>query len=294
MPNGENYTVDEHYISRMYLREFAEIRGFGHKEKAFIWQFNVHTMKQTPVQVNVDSICFKKNLYELRNDDGTFIERNTIEMAFAGIESGVSKAIQSIKRRIQNEKCINCTTFLTDEEKSMLTIFITALMYRDPYTIERGVSFLKEYNPEFTDVQARNFTLLNLLPLGRDTKWNQNTIIRTAITNLSNMAFQIGVTSDDVIFTSDRPFVEWYSHDDELSNRPKSLVFPLTSCMAVYMFRQEDVDSMGWNYSFRLDEERIQDIQTKISVCARDWIYTREKLTDKQIELITTARNRMK
>lgn len=266
MPNGENYTVDEHFISRMYLKEFAEVRGSGHKEKALIWQFNVKTLEQTPVQVNINSICYEKNLYELRNDDGTFIERNTIEMAFAGIESGVRKAIKSIKNRTQNEKCINCTAFLTDEEKSMLVIFITALMYRDPQTIERGISYLKENNPDLSDMQARNFTVLNLLPLAQDPEWNQNTIIRTAIANLNNMAFQIGVTSDDVIFTSDRPFVEWFSHDNELSNRPKALIFPLTSRIVVYMYPQEDIESIGWNYSFRLDEERIRDIQINIAI----------------------------
>lgn len=294
MSNGENYTVDEHFISRMYLKEFAEVRGSGHKEKALIWQFNVKTLEQTPVQVNINSICYEKNLYELRNDDGTFIERNTIEMAFAGIESGVRKAIKSIKNRTQNEKCINCTTFLTDEEKSMLVIFITALMYRDPQTIERGISYLKENNPDLSDMQARNFTVLNLLPLAQDPEWNQNTIIRTAIANLNNMAFQIGVTSDDVIFTSDRPFVEWFSHDNELSNRPKALVFPLTSRIVVYMYPQEDIESIGWNYSFRLDEERIRDIQINIAICARNWIYTRESLTDEQIGLIKAARKRMK
>lgn len=294
MPNGENYTVDEHFISRMYLKEFAEVRGAGHKEKALIWQFNVKTLEQTPVQVNINSICYEKNLYELRNDDGTFIERNTIEMAFAGIESGVRKAIKSIKNRTRNEKCINCTTFLTDEEKSMLVIFITALMYRDPQTIERGISYLKENNPDLSDMQARNFTVLNLLPLAQDPEWNQNTIIRTAIANLNNMAFQIGVTSDDVIFTSDRPFVEWFSHDNELSNRPKALVFPLTSRIVVYMYPQEDIESIGWNYSFRLDEERIRDIQINIAICARNWIYTRERLTDEQIGLIKAARKRMK
>lgn len=294
MSNDENYTVDEHYISRMYLKEFAEIRGSGHKEKAFLWQFNVKTMEQTPVQVNVNSICYEKNLYELKNEDGTFIGRNTIEMAFAGIESGVSKAIKSIKCRIQNEKCINCTTFLTEEEKSVLIIFITTLMYRDPYTIERGISFLKENNPELSATQAKNFTLLNLLPIGQDVNWNQNTIISTAIANLSEMAFQIGVTTDDVIFTSDRPFVKWHSHDLKQHNRFKALVFPLTSRIVVYLYPKEDLDSIGWNYSFRLDEERIRDIQSNIAVCAREWIYTKEKLTEGQMELITNARNRMK
>ena len=111
---------------------------------------------------------------------------------------------------------------------------------------------------------------------------------------MNNMAFQIGVTSDDVIFTSDRPFVEWFSHDNELSNRPKALIFPLTSRIVVYMYPQEDIESIGWNYSFRLDEERIRDIQINIAICARNWIYTRERLTDEQIGLIKAARKRMK
>lgn len=57
MPNGENYTVDEHFISRMYLKEFAEVRGSGHKEKALIWQFNVKTLEQMHLAHPIGQIC---------------------------------------------------------------------------------------------------------------------------------------------------------------------------------------------------------------------------------------------
>lgn len=66
MPNDNDYTVDEHFLPRMYLKEFSEIKKKGNKEKAFVWQYNVRTMIQTPIQVNVQDICFEKNLYELR------------------------------------------------------------------------------------------------------------------------------------------------------------------------------------------------------------------------------------
>ena len=49
------------------------------------------------------------------------------------------------------------------------------------------------------------------------------TIIRSALANLSGMAYQIGMASDDVIFTSDRPVVQWPSHNEEYLNRPKWL-----------------------------------------------------------------------
>ena len=94
MSDDNKYTVNEHYISRMYLREFSEIKGVGNKEKAFVWQYNVKTMKQTPVQVNISNICYEKNLYELMDTDGAFIARNTIEKTFGKIESEASDVIR--------------------------------------------------------------------------------------------------------------------------------------------------------------------------------------------------------
>ena len=292
MPNDNNYTVDEHFLPRMYLKEFSEIKKKGNKEKAFVWQYNVRTMIQTSTQVNVQDICFEKYLYELRNADGSFIARNAIEKTFGKIEVAVNNAIRSIKERVQNEKCLNCTTFLSGEEKSLLSIFIAALMYRDPDTIAREIDFLKKTNPEMTDEQARNFTLLNLLPLGLDSDWDRQTIIRTAVTNLSDMAVQVGLADNDVIFTSDRPFVQWPSHSEEYPNRPKALMFPLTSRLVLYLYPPEDVAQIGWNYFFQLDPERIHDVQSNVAVCAREWIYSREKLTDEQLEIIKTARDR--
>jgi hypothetical protein len=64
MPKDKNYTEDEHFLSRMYLKEFSEIKKKGNKEKAFVWQYNIKAMRHTPVQVNIQNICFEKNLYE--------------------------------------------------------------------------------------------------------------------------------------------------------------------------------------------------------------------------------------
>lgn len=291
MPKDKNYTEDEHFLSRMYLKEFSEIKKKGNKEKAFVWQYNIKAMRHTPVQVNIQNICFEKNLYELRNADGSFVARNTIEKTFGKIETAVSNVFCSIQERAKNEKCMNCTTFLSEEEKSLLIIFITALLYRDPNTISRGIDFLKETNQGLSDEQARNSTLLNLLPLGLDAEWDQKTIIRSALANLSGMAYQIGMASDDVIFTSDRPVVQWPSHNEEYLNRPKALVFPLTSRLVLFLYPLEDVAQIGWNFLFQLDQGSIHDVQMDVAVCAREWIYSREKLSNEQMKIIWEARN---
>ena len=157
------------------------------------FQFNLKTMQQTPVSVDVEDICFEKHLYEIKRSDGSFVAQNAIEKAFGRIEMKVDKVIQSIQTKSENENCIICSTILSENDKSLLAIFITTLLYRDPATIESGIKILQTSNPNMDIREARNFTLLNLLPLGVDPEWDEKTIIRTAIGNLSGMAFQIGI-----------------------------------------------------------------------------------------------------
>lgn len=185
-----------------------------------IWQFNLKTMQQTPVQVDVQDICFEKNLYEIKGRDGSFIAQNTIEKTFGKIEDNTNRVIQAVRAKSENENCLNCPTVLSENDKSYLIILITTLLYRDPATIESGIGFLQESNPNMDDREARNFTLLNLLPLGLDTEWDKNTIIKTAVENLTGMAFQIGIADEENIITSDRPVVIWSPKEDEQHNRP--------------------------------------------------------------------------
>ena len=140
--------------------------------------------------------------------------------------------------------------------------------------------------------EAKNFTLLNLIPLGVDSEWDENTIIREAVTKYSRMEAQIGIASDDVIITSDRPIIEWPSKDIELSNRPQAVAFPLTSKLVLYLFPIEPNQQIRRSFFFEMSEEQIKDIQTNIAVCAREWIFSRNALTDEQMERITEGRSR--
>ena len=294
MPNGEKPTEDEHFIPRLYLRGFSEIKNIKKKnEKALIWQFNLKTMQRIPVQVDVKDICFEKNLYELESDDGSIIAQNTIEKTFGKIEAQVSRVIQSIIEKSQNTNCINCPTVLSDDDKSYLVIFINSLLYRDPKTIEKGIKYLQEANSGINTREARNITLLNLLPLGLNPEWDKNTIIRSANESLSGMAFQIGVIDDDLIITSDRPSIIWPPKENELYNRPRAVAFPLTSRLVLYLFPIESVDPIARNCFIKQTNEQVNDLCRYISVYARDWIFSRNLLTDEQIEIIVETRGKL-
>lgn len=291
MPKGDKPTANEHFIPQMYFRGFSDIKESG-SEKALIWQFNLKNMHQTPDPVNVKDICYKKHLYEIKSDDGSFVAQNTIEKTFGKIESQTSKVIQSIKHKSQNTNCLNCSTILSEEDKAYLVIFIYCLLYRDPETIEYGIKVLQESNPEINTREARNFTLFNLLPLGLNKEWDKNTIIRTALSNLSGMAFQIGIAEDDLIITSDRPVAIWPPKEEELYNRPRAVAFPLTSRLVLYLFPIESVDPIARNCFIKQTKEQLNDLCGYISAYARDWIYSRNPLTDEQLSIIKEVRRK--
>ena len=286
MPENEQMTHSQHFISKMYFRQFSE-------NKKNLYRYDANDLDKPPEIRSINKICREIDMYEPVYEDGSYVAPNHIENRFGRIETKTGKVIEAIKAKAQNDKCLSCTSILSDEDKSILIIFITALMFRDPDTIDLGIKSLQASNPDMDLREARNFTLYNLLPLGVDKEWDENTIIRTATKRLSGMAFQIGIADEDVIITSDRPFVVWPPDANELYNRPKALAFPLTSRLVLYLFALNDVDAIKRSFFIKLEDQQIREIQENITVCAKKWFFSRSPLTEEQIKIVRRARERL-
>ncbi len=295
MANGDKPTVDEHYIPQMYLKGFSTVKTSKkpNKETAYIWQFNVKSMQQTKVPVNVCNICFEKDLYEIRDNTGSIVAQNYIERIFGLIENNTRRVINSIIHKSQNEKCLNCSRVFSEEDKSYLIIFLTSLLYRDPQTIERGIKFLEEKHPNIDRREARNFTLMNLLPLNIDPEWDKNTIIRSAVLMFDNMFLQVGITDDDIIITSDRPLIIWPSNGKISEYKPQAVAFPLTSRLVLYLYPTDIIKPDERCCFFKMNDQYIKEIQLNTAMHAQNWIYSKNKLSDDQLKIITEARVRM-
>lgn len=294
MQERNNPTQNEHFIPVMYLKNFSRTKyKKANKEKNLIWQYDLNSMKQIPDPVDVRDICFEENLYEIKDRDGSFIDQNLIEKTFKRFEDNAGRVIQEIIAKAQNENCLKCSTVLSEDDKTYLLIFLTALAFRDPQTIDSGIAFLQASNPEIDIREARNFTLWNMLPLSNDAEWNNNTIIRSALSMFCGMAFQIGMADSDIVITSDRPVIIWRSYDTEPNSRPRAVAFPLTSNLVLFLYPIESVDPMSGNCFFRMSDQQIKDIQANVAVYARRWIYSKDKLTDEQLETVRKTRERM-
>lgn len=286
MPENKQMTHSQHFISKMYFRQFSENRKN-------LYRYDANNLDKLPEIRSIDKICREIDMYEPIDKEGAYIAPNYIENRFGRIETKVGKVIETIKAKAQNAKCLSCTSVLSEEDKSMLIIFITALMFRDPDTIEFGIKSLQASNPDMGLRDARNYTLYNLLPLGVNYEWDENTIIRTATERLCGMAFQIGIADEDVIITSDRPFVVWPPDENELYNRPKAVAFPLTSRLVLYLFAVNDVEAIKSSFFISLNKEQINEIQENVTICAKKWLFSRSPLTEKQMIRVKEARGRL-
>lgn len=286
MPENEQMTHVEHFVSQTYLRQFSE-------NKKSLYRYDVNHLDKPPKTRSINRICREIDLYELFDQQGAYIAPNLIEDFFGKLETKIGRIIKSIIEKAESGKYLNCVSFLSEDDKTHLIIFMTALKYRNPQTIESGIRILQQSNPDMDIREARNFTLLNLLPLSGDPEWDKNTIIRTSLKSYCGMAFQIGLANEDVIFTSDRPVIEWPPDNEELYNRPKAVVFPLTSRIILYLYPRESVDPNCINCFFALNNERIIDLQHNVAATAREWIFTKKPLSVEQMEKVKEARKRL-
>ena len=293
MKKNSEYTIREHFVPRVYYKGFSEIKKKKSNEKLLAWAFDIGRSTQINHQVDIDDFCAENNLYELMNEDGEIIAQNFIENKFGRIEVKVGAVLKRIIEKSKNENCLKCTNILSENDKSILIILMTMLQFRDPKTIDYGVKALQQDNPELNAREARNITLMNLLPLGIDSEWDENTIIRKAVERYAGMDFQIGIAPDDLIITSDRPVIQWPPDENELFNRPKAVVFPLTSRLVLYLFPIVDNKQIGRSFFFDMSKEQIRDIQVNVAVCARRWIISRNAISDDQYEMIRKGREGM-
>lgn len=94
------YTVDEHYISRFIIKNFADEHGK-------VRVINKNKQPIEPYSSLPEKLFFSCNLYETKNNDGTYFDRNAIEKSFADFEGRLSAELPKIIKRADENKKLN-------------------------------------------------------------------------------------------------------------------------------------------------------------------------------------------
>lgn len=96
------YTVDEHYISRFIIKNFADKTGK-------VRVVNKGKDPVVPYSSSPEKMFFSCNLYETKNSDGTYFDRNAIERSFSAFEDRLSKELPEIIEQADNNQKLTCS-----------------------------------------------------------------------------------------------------------------------------------------------------------------------------------------
>ena len=281
-----DYTSDEHYIAQMYLKRFAKQDS---DSKAFIWQYCLETMSHCPVDcaVNINNICCENDLYELKDNNNNYIDRNSIENLLSEYESVFSNLFDKIeeKARNANKTLFNCLDY---QEQGLLKTYLILQIPRFPFTINQAQEILIA-NPALSldSNEARNIALKYCLEAYISDTIDESNIYFRIFDWFSDKSIIIGKCDEEVIFTGDRPI---YLQKDN-KNGVIKVIFPISSNLILYMCPQ--TQQRKWNSCLmKLNNEHVEKVQLAIAFIAKKWIYSKHELSKSQISIIKEAMER--
>ena len=126
-----NPTIDEHYIPQYIIKNFAN-------KQNRVCVADIYTSPCRLFSPTSEDILFRKNLYETKNIDGSFFQRNSIEHQYRDIEAICSLHILNIISRVEHGQS------LSEFDDSILFLATVLQLVRTP----RVKSFLKSNNDD--------------------------------------------------------------------------------------------------------------------------------------------------
>lgn len=120
----KQFTINQHYIPRFILKHFTENNML---QVADVSGKNIRYFSTSP-----ERICFEKDLYEIRNSDGTYFDRNIIEDRFAVLESWLAPRLIDLV-----QKCSDTQHQFDGEQDATLAMLFALQLSRFPQIKEK-------------------------------------------------------------------------------------------------------------------------------------------------------------
>lgn len=276
-----NPTRKEHYIPQVYLR------GFTSNDQR-IYFYDLKTRRYSNKMVPVKSICFKKDLYEYKNNENNTIYTNNIEKALSTLEKMFAKQRDAIRSRIKIANS-HTTSFLSDEEGAFWITYIAIQIFRMPKVIDEITLALKEMLPSNEEANFhRNTALYILLPFLK--QLNPESIelklYNELFTSINSMQCTIAYDEQHRLFTSDC-VLYMYSPSQKISDCRK-IVFPIDSSLCLLFTKEEPYPDNG---IIIIDDNEYERLCKSIAYSADEKLYLPRKLTPNELCWIKSARN---
>lgn len=239
--------MNQHYVPRCYLKNFAEQRG----KQFYTYVFDKVADRQ--FQTNIKNICSEIDLYTLDQDNQISDDLLIIERLYSdGIEPTFLKAYDILVN--------NDVFFVTDLQRVEILIGILQFYIRNPSFLNRGMAAHKS-NVNQLFHKAKNEGAKGISYLDEDfsfKEWDLDMILKYFTDRITrefkekhisilseigtfheNAKFEICVIKDDSEFmTSDNPLImnDPINMDFDLIQKSKEFIIPLNRKIALKLY----------------------------------------------------------
>ncbi|MCR4697054.1 MAG: DUF4238 domain-containing protein [Lachnospiraceae bacterium] len=286
-------TEDEHYIAQVHLKGFSPNYAQYKKDKktkCFIYYYDLINNEQQKA-VPVESVCFKKNLYEFTNNEDEIVYRNLIEKTLSSLESMFGHYRDELEKKAFNEENYNTPCFLRKEEKIFWATYILIQMLRVPQVLEVAAKITKEVFAENVNhKQARNLSLLYCLPFYKEIDMNspEASLMNNLLEPMLDMYFSVCVDKKGRFITSDKAM---YIYSPEFPcEEYERVIFPITSQLCLILIGRElKQQCNSKNFLFPANEDAVEQVFADMARSAFEKIYTNHELYPKELKLLKDA-----
>ena len=256
------YTVDEHFVSRFIINRFSNSQeqvGFINIKKN---EPVIRTSKST-------AICFCKDMYEIKNTDGTYFERNSTENRYAAIEAEISGKLEPMIAKL------HLGGRLSAEDNAYLAVLLALQLVRVPmmkrviYKKEQyeqnAVRRLEQNSIYKMMIDSVDSGILYLLQNGfnlseetiqqiRNTAKHKQSLMEEVIYYIQEKcAFYIVTTSRNHFILSDNPvLIDTYDNT--------KYIFPIDPKHAIICAVCETDQNIDWGYLNMIEDTTVDEI----------------------------------
>lgn len=257
-----HYTVDEHFVPQFIIKRFS-----NSQEQVGM----INTKQKPPVLKTTKStaICFSKDMYEIKNVDGSYFERNSTEKRYAAIEAELSGKLEPMIVKLHlGEK-------LSVEDNVYLTVLFALQLVRTPML--KRVVFKKDGLNQNVARQLEQNSIYKMMIDSVDVGiqyllQNGFAMSDETIQQIRNTANHQESMLDEVVQYIQRNcsfyFITMQSHPFILSDNPVLIdtfentkyIFPIAPRLAIICAVRGTDKNMDWGYLNRIEDDAVDKI----------------------------------
>ena len=273
-------TEKEHYIPQTYLRAFSVP-----EDDRMIIQYDLDVNPVVSRRVPIKTICYKKNLYEIKNSEGEIVRQNYLENCLNVLEGLFANNRRKLFAKA-NKINLGCKSFLSNEEKAFWKLYIALQLLRYPEALQTAEEAFEEFLiGESSGEMTRDIAKLYCLPFLGSYDPEDRNVLTEELKLIEPLDICVEICQTERFITSDRPIFA-YSPTFPKEIKLEQIVFPLSPKVQLLLHTHGEQNHSLRNILHLVNEEETSDAIRAMGFAANRFVYANRTLDEKEIEVL--------